>query len=148
MPDTISSGIPLRQAGAPAIRVRAATRTDLPVLRRMARAFQACEGVACSFPLRPWPWIPGRNSWDDCLVACAGDNIIGMITCEPPCRWLTGEYNFPEDAVFISALFVYARHRNRGAGRALISAAASHAITLGYNKLSLAVLNTGARRQL
>ncbi|AWM94735.1 GNAT family N-acetyltransferase [Pseudomonas sp. 31-12] len=154
-----------------AVEFRSAVRADA---REIARLFQITSEGAADYI---WSQLaqPGQDllevgatryarddvdfSWQNCLIAEADGNVIGMLhsyvmrhdpLAEPTTDPVLAPYAKMEipDTLYISSLALHEGWRNLGLGKQFLAYAYDRANRLGLNGLSLIdyAANTGARR--
>ena len=98
-------------------------------------------------------------SYQNCILATLGENIVGMLVAFPMIVEETAEpeedpvlvpYSKLEEnnSYYICGIALFPEYRNRGIGTELMKLAEAQAVTKGFTKLSLIVFeqNVGAKR--
>jgi GNAT superfamily N-acetyltransferase len=129
----------------PALRIRAATPADVPVLFRLKQALTEAEGDDGVLRATQADWLRdgfGGEARFSSLVAESGGAVIGMLTYSDV--YLTALAGV---VLSIQDFFVEPAHRRRGAGRALVAALATLALKRGVPLIQLNVRDDNPARQ-
>jgi GNAT superfamily N-acetyltransferase len=129
----------------PALRIRAATPADTPMLFRLKQALTRAEGDEGLLCATEADWLRdgfGPQSRFSSLVAESGGAVIGMLTYNEV--YLTALAGV---VLSIQDLFVEPAHRHFGAGRALLAALADLALKQGIPLIQLNVRDDNPARQ-
>ncbi|MBM3569083.1 MAG: GNAT family N-acetyltransferase [Alphaproteobacteria bacterium] len=119
--------------------IRAARRRDAAAIWRLLRAMARYERLEAHFRTTPAAIardLTGRRRRAECALAWRNRRAVGVII------WYATYSTFhPRAGVFVEDVFVSARLRHGGVGRALLAHVARRALAAGGSYLSLEVLN-------
>ena len=131
------------------VRVRVADSGDLDVLMRFTGQMREVDAVRSRAACRPARAVSLRTR---CVRLLDDPAHRVMLAVDEPTGEVLGAAIFTVDSatalfdtasVYVSHLLVLPEHRRRGAGHALVAAAASYADEMGYEHVIVGVTTTG-----